>query len=100
MASKSTRIDTAHSRASETTSPPETNSRNDKTPVPLADRVAASRARAIEAGARPTPRGVLPREAADALHHLLHSGYATSATGCIARALIDAAKRKAPPKRG
>lgn len=63
-------------------------------PISLADRVAACRARAIEAGARRTPSGVLPPDAAAALAALMRSGYAASATGCIARALVAAADRK------
>lgn len=65
-------------------------------PVPLADRVAASRARAIEAGARKTPRGMLTPEAAHALDALLRAGYAPNATACIVRALIEAARNKTP----
>lgn len=61
-------------------------------PVPLADRVAASRARAIAAGARRMPGGILPPEAAAALEKLKQSGYADSATACIARALVAAAR--------
>lgn len=62
-------------------------------PVALADRVAASRARAVAAGARPTPRGMLPPDAARALDTLLAAGYAPSATACIARALIECARK-------
>lgn len=64
-----------------------------KRPATLAERVERSRAKAIAAGARPTPRGVLPPEAAAALDSLQASGYAPSATACIARALLDAASR-------
>jgi len=57
-------------------------------------RVEDSRRRAILRGAISTPRGMLPPDAADALHWLRDRGYATSLTGCIARALIDAAERE------
>lgn len=63
-------------------------------PKSPADRVADSRARAIERGAIRTPRGVLPPDAAQALDALMQSGYATSRTACIARALVQAAARK------
>lgn len=59
-------------------------------PATLAERVERSRAKAIAAGARPTPRGVLPPEAAAALDSLQAGGYAASATACIARALVEA----------
>lgn len=68
-------------------------------PATPAQRVAASRARAIDAGARPTPRGMLPPDAARALDALMASGYAASATACIALALIEAAKAPPPPAR-
>lgn len=64
-------------------------------PIPLAERVAASRARAIEAGARPTPRGLLPPDAAKALDVLMETGYAGSQTACIARALVAVSRRRA-----
>lgn len=64
-----------------------------KRPATLAERVERARAKAIAAGARPTPRGVLPAEAAQALDSLQAGGYASSATACIARALLDAASR-------
>lgn len=60
-------------------------------PRSLSERVRASRQRAIERGARPTPRGLLPPEA---LRRLQAAGYAPSATACIARALVEAAERQ------
>lgn len=60
----------------------------------LAERVRRAEAKAIAAGARPTPRGLLPPEAAAALDSLQAGGYASSATACIARALSEAAARK------
>jgi hypothetical protein len=68
--------------------------RHDPRPKPLSARVRDSRARAIEAGARPTPHGILPPDAALALEALHARGYADSLTGCIARALVEAAKRR------
>ena len=56
--------------------------------------VRASEARAIEAGARRTPRGILPPDAARALDSLHKRGYADSLTGCIARALVEAARMR------
>ena len=61
---------------------------------PLADRVRDSQARAIRGGARRTPRGILPPEAARALDALHERGYADSLTGCIARALVEAARMR------
>lgn len=50
----------------------------------------ASEARARERGGRRLPGGTIPPAAANALTRLLASGYAESATACIARALVDA----------
>jgi len=69
-------------------------------PVPLAERVGASVERALERGARRTPRGVLPPEAAAALQALLDAGYAPNATACIARALREAAATHKEKPRG
>lgn len=63
-------------------------------PVPLVERVRASEAKRIASGARPTPRGILPAEASDALDALMGEGYAASATGCIAKALVEAQARR------
>ncbi len=60
------------------------------------EQVRASEARAVERGGRRLPGGIIPPEAANALTRLLASGYATSATGCIARALVDADARPKP----
>lgn len=62
-------------------------------PVPLVQRVRASEARAIAAGAARIPRGMLPADAAAALDKLLAQGYASSKAAVIARALVAAADR-------
>ena len=61
-------------------------------PQTLAERVRASEARSIEAGAVRMPGGLLPADAAHALTVLLGAGYAQSKTAVIARALIEASK--------
>lgn len=61
-------------------------------PQTLAERVRASEARSIEAGAVRMPGGLLPADAAQALAKLLETGYAQSKTAVIARALIEASK--------
>ena len=53
----------------------------------------ANEAKRIAAGGRRLPGGVLPADAADALTTLQDSSYAPSATACIARALVEAARR-------
>lgn len=53
----------------------------------------ANEAKRIAAGGRRLPGGVLPADAADALATLQNAGYAASATACIARALVEAARR-------
>lgn len=63
-------------------------------PIPPAARVNASEKKRIAAGARQTPRGILPAEAAVALEELMASGYAASATACIAKALVEANARR------
>jgi hypothetical protein len=50
----------------------------------------ANEAKRIAAGGRRLPGGVLPADATAALDKLQKSGYADSATACIARALVDA----------
>lgn len=62
-------------------------------PATAAEMVRKSEARKIQAGGRRMPGGVLPPDAAVALDSLQASGYAASATACIARALLDAASR-------
>jgi hypothetical protein len=52
----------------------------------------ANEAKRIKAGGRRIPGGVLPADAAAALSKLQQSGYADSATACIARALVAAAR--------
>jgi len=54
----------------------------------------ANEAKRIAAGGRRTPGGVLPPDASSALAALQSANYAPSATACIARALIEAAKTK------
>lgn len=61
-------------------------------------RVAASRARAITAGAQRLPSGLLPPDAAVAMDELVEAGYARGKAACIARALIEARGRQKPPK--
>lgn len=62
-----------------------------KRPATAAERVKRAEDKAIAAGARQTPRGLLSPDAAQALDDLQRSGYAGSATGCISRALVDSA---------
>lgn len=52
-----------------------------------------SEARKIKAGGRRMPGGVMPADAADALAYLQSQGFASSATGCICLALIEAAEK-------
>ena len=61
-------------------------------PIPLADRVAASQARAIAAGARRMPSGILPPDAAAALAHL-EAGRNRVAIAEISAAIIERARR-------
>ncbi|HEY4530124.1 MAG TPA: hypothetical protein VIG97_07325 [Luteimonas sp.] len=62
-------------------------------PKSASEQVRASEARAVERGGRRLPGAIIPPEAADALTRLLANGYAESATGCIARALVEARDR-------
>lgn len=62
----------------------------DARPQTTAQRVAASRQRAIDAGAQRLPTGLLPPEAAQALDALVAAQWAPSRTAAIARALIEA----------
>jgi len=59
-----------------------------------ADWSRANEAKRIEAGGRRLPGGVLPADAAAALAALQEAGYAGSAVGCIARALLEAADKR------
>ena len=52
----------------------------------------SNEAKRIAAGGRRIPGGILSADAAIALDTLQKSGYAESATACIARALIAAAR--------
>lgn len=61
--------------------------------------VKAARERAVAAGARMIPRGLLHKPAADALALLRAAGYAGSLTAVIERALVDAADRLPRPTR-
>lgn len=63
-----------------------------KSPATASQRAAASRARRLEREQGRQVGVILPPAAAQALDALQASGYAPSATGCIARALIEAAK--------
>lgn len=71
-------------------------SKKKPTPVPLGERVRASEARKLKAGGRRIPGGILPPDAAAALELLTAEQYATTASGCIFRALIEAAERVKP----
>jgi len=62
-------------------------------PIPLADRVAASRTRAIESGARRMPGGILSAQAAAALAHL-EAGRERVTLAEISAAIIERAQRK------
>lgn len=59
-----------------------------------ADYVAASRRRAVAAGARPIPRGMLTPQGAADLDTLARSGYADSLRAVIERALREAVERQ------
>lgn len=61
-------------------------------PATASQRVAKAQARAVKQGGR-IIRALLPPEAAEALAGLQASKYGSSATACIARALLDAASR-------
>jgi hypothetical protein len=60
--------------------------------TPLADRVRASEARKIKAGGRRMPGGIMPPDTARALEKLQAAGYGDSASGCIFRAIVEAAE--------
>lgn len=61
-------------------------------PATASQRAASSRARRLERERGRQVGVILPPAAASALDALQGSGYAPSVTGCIARALIEAAK--------
>lgn len=63
-------------------------------PKPLSQRVRDSRSRAMEAGARPIPRGMLTPQGAADLDTLARAGYADSLRAVIERALREAAERQ------
>jgi hypothetical protein len=65
-----------------------------KRPDTLAERVERAKAKAMKAGARRTPSGMLRPQAAEALAKLRSIEYAPSETGCIEAALIEAAARR------
>ena len=52
----------------------------------------ANEARRIKSGGRRFPGGVMTAETAEALAKLQKSGYADSATACISRAIVAAAR--------
>lgn len=64
-----------------------------KRPASASERAAASRARRLEREQGRQVGVILSPAAAEALDALQASGYARSATACIARALLDAASR-------
>lgn len=57
----------------------------------FAERVRASEARKIQEGGRRMPGGVMPADAVAALEKLIAAGYGNSTSGCIFRAIIEAA---------
>lgn len=61
--------------------------------VPLADRVAKSRAALVERGGARIPSGWLQPEPAKALHYLHSHGFDPTRVGCISHALVDAAEK-------
>lgn len=63
-------------------------------PSKPAARVRRAERNAIGAGARRTPNGILPKDAADALDRLVAADYAPSETKVMARALVEADKRQ------
>lgn len=62
--------------------------------VPLADRVAKSRAALEERGGAKIPSGWLQPEPARALKYLHTHGYQPTRVGCLSLALIEAAERE------
>lgn len=62
-----------------------------------AARARDSEARKIAAGGRRMPGGVMPPDAAAALDVLQRNQYGSSASGCIFRAIIEAAERFQEP---
>lgn len=60
--------------------------------VPLADRVAKSRAALEKRGGARIPSGWLQPEPAKALHYLHARGFDPTRVGCISRALVEAAE--------
>lgn len=64
-----------------------------------AERVARARQKLLQEGGRRLPTGYLQPNAAAALDALLAAGYATTATGVIAAALLDA-QRKVGKRKG
>lgn len=62
-------------------------------PVPLAERVAKSRAALEKRGGAKIPSGWLQPDAAKALDYLHKHAYAPTRTGCIAKAVTEAAER-------
>ncbi len=61
-----------------------------KRPATASERASASRTRRLEREQGRQVGVILPAEAAAALDSLQASGYASSATACIARALVEA----------
>lgn len=62
-------------------------------PTTNAQRVAKARAKLTEAGGRRIPTGWLQPDAAAAIDALVAAGYAPTATGAIAQALLDAQRK-------
>jgi len=58
-----------------------------------ADHVRKSEGRKIAAGGRRMPGGVMPPDTAAALDKLYAAGYGDSKSGCIFRAVVEAAEQ-------
>lgn len=60
------------------------------------DRVRASEARKLAVGGKRIPGGVMPADVVKALEKLQAEQYGPTASGCIFRAVIEAAERLKP----
>jgi hypothetical protein len=64
-----------------------------KTPLTNSQRVRRAKLKAVSAGGRRAPDGILTPDVARALDALIDSGYATSAFGAVSAALLDAHRK-------
>lgn len=64
--------------------------------VTASERVRASEARKLADGGKRIPGGVMPADVVKALEMLQSEQYGPSASGCIFRAVIEAAERLKP----